>query len=96
VIRCTLGVNHHPVVIVEATEAAEVVAAVRPAARNGRAVAAMNPGHGPTVPADGAVMITSGRMGCGRRRPARADRADGSGCPLAGCDRATTRMGWRR
>jgi hypothetical protein len=30
VIRCTLGVNHHPVVIVEATEAAEVVAAVRP------------------------------------------------------------------
>jgi hypothetical protein len=58
VIRCTLGVNHHPVVIVEATEAT-----------------------------DGAVMITTGRMGgAAGVDPPRADRADGSGCPLAGCD----------
>jgi hypothetical protein len=52
-IRCALGINHHPVVIVEATGAAAAVAVVRLTARKGRAVAAMNLGHGPTVPADG-------------------------------------------
>ena len=58
-----LALEHHPEVIVEATGPADVVGAVRLAAREGRAVAVMNTGHGPTVPADGAVMITTSRMG---------------------------------
>jgi hypothetical protein len=63
VIRCTLGVNHHPVVIVEATETADAVAAFRPAARKAVRSRPWIPGTAPVVPADGAVMITTGRMG---------------------------------
>jgi hypothetical protein len=48
-----LAIEHYPELIVKATGAADVVAAVRLAAREGRAVAVMNTGHGPTVPADG-------------------------------------------
>jgi FAD/FMN-containing dehydrogenase len=57
-----VALAHHPEVIVEATGVADVVAAVRLAARTGRPVAVMNTGHGPSVPADGAVLIRTGRM----------------------------------
>jgi hypothetical protein len=57
-----LAVTHHPELIVEAEGAADVSAAVRLAASDGQAVAVMCTGHGPTVPADGAVMINTRRM----------------------------------
>jgi FAD/FMN-containing dehydrogenase len=57
-----IAVEHHPEVIVDATNPADVVAAVRLAARAGRPVAVMNTGHGPSVPADGAVLVRTGRM----------------------------------
>jgi FAD/FMN-containing dehydrogenase len=49
-------------VIVEAASAADVVAAVRLAAGNGRPVAVMNTGHGPSVAADGAMLIRTSGM----------------------------------
>jgi FAD/FMN-containing dehydrogenase len=56
------AIEHHPDLIVEATCSADVVAAVRLAARIGRPIAVTNTGHGPSVPADGAVMVRTGRM----------------------------------
>lgn len=56
------AVEHRPEVIVDATSPADVVAAVRLAARVGRPVAVMNTGHGPSVPADGGVLVRTGRM----------------------------------
>jgi FAD/FMN-containing dehydrogenase len=55
-------IEHHPELIVEATSPADVVAAVRLAVGAGRPVAVMNTGHGPSVSADGAVLIRTGRM----------------------------------
>ncbi|MGH9212368.1 MAG: FAD-binding protein [Acidimicrobiales bacterium] len=57
-----IAIDHRPDVIVEAAGAADVVAAVKLAARAGRPVAVMNTGHGPSVSADGAVLIRTGRM----------------------------------
>jgi FAD/FMN-containing dehydrogenase len=57
-----VAVEHRPELIVEAASPADVVAAVRLAARSGRAVAVMNTGHGPSVSADGAVLVRTGRM----------------------------------
>jgi FAD/FMN-containing dehydrogenase len=56
------AVEHHPELIVGATGPADVEAAVRLAATEGRAVAVQATGHGVSVPADGAVLITTRRM----------------------------------
>ena len=48
--------------IVDAGSPADVVSAVRLAARQGRPLAVMNTGHGPSVPADGAVLVRIGRL----------------------------------
>ena len=57
-----LAVEHRPAVIVDAGSPADVVSAVRLAARQGRPLAVMNTGHGPSVPADGAVLVRIGRL----------------------------------
>lgn len=57
-----LTVNHHPAVIVGATGAADVMAAVRFAGAHGLAVAVQATGHTAALPADGAVLITTRRM----------------------------------
>jgi FAD/FMN-containing dehydrogenase len=57
------SVTHRPHVIVGATCAADVQAAVRFAGDHALPVAVLNTGHGPSVPAPGdAVMITTRRM----------------------------------
>jgi len=57
-----LAIDHHPELIVEATGPSDVVAAVRRAADAGRPLAVMNTGHGPSVAADGAVLVRTGGM----------------------------------
>ncbi|GAA4923974.1 FAD/FMN-containing dehydrogenase [Actinomycetospora succinea] len=58
-----LAVRQHPAVVVGATGAADVVAAVRGAVAAGLAVGVQATGHGITVPADGdALLITTRRM----------------------------------
>jgi FAD/FMN-containing dehydrogenase len=57
-----LAVDHHPAVIVVATCADDVAAAVRFAAADGLPVMVQATGHGPSVPADGAVLISTRRM----------------------------------
>ena len=55
-----------------------MVAAVRLAERSGRPLAVMNTGHGPSVPADGAVLVRTGRMrGVGVDPVRRAARIEG-------------------
>jgi FAD/FMN-containing dehydrogenase len=57
-----LIVEHHPAMIVVATCAEDVAAAVRYAASVDVPVAVQATGHGPSVPAHGAVLINTGRM----------------------------------
>ena len=57
-----LWMDHHPELIVGATGANDVIAAVNYAAERGLAVAVQTTGHGPSVPADGQVMITMPRL----------------------------------
>lgn len=57
-----LIVEHHPVMIVVAAGTEDVVAAVRYAASADLPVAVQATGHGPSVPADGAVLINTRRM----------------------------------
>jgi FAD/FMN-containing dehydrogenase len=57
-----IAVEHHPELIVDAAGPADVVAAVRLAASTGRPLAVMNTGHGPSVSADGAVLVRTGAM----------------------------------
>ncbi|MGH2601636.1 MAG: FAD-binding oxidoreductase, partial [Dehalococcoidia bacterium] len=57
-----LIVEHHPAVIVVAAGPEDVAAAVRFAASAGLPVAVQATGHGPSVPADGAVLINTRRM----------------------------------
>jgi hypothetical protein len=57
-----LAVDHHPEVIVVAAAPEDVAAAVRHAASTGLPVAVQATGHGPSVPADGAVLISTRRM----------------------------------
>jgi FAD/FMN-containing dehydrogenase len=57
-----LAIEHRPHVIVDARTPGDVVAAVRQAAGEGRPVAVMNTGHGPSVAADGAVLIRTGGL----------------------------------
>jgi hypothetical protein len=55
-------VEHHPAMIVVATCPEDVAAAVRYAASAGLPVAVQATGHGPSVPADGAVLVNTRRM----------------------------------
>jgi len=57
-----LLVVHDPAVVVGATSAADVRAAVRFAVANGLPVAVLATGHQPFPPATGSVLITTGRM----------------------------------
>jgi FAD/FMN-containing dehydrogenase len=57
-----LLVGHRPALVVGATGAADVIEAVRFAAARGMPVAVQATGHGPSVPADGAVFINTRRM----------------------------------
>lgn len=56
------SVVHHPVLVVGATTAGDVVAAVRFAAAHRLGVAVQNTGHGVALPADGALYIATRRM----------------------------------
>ena len=57
-----IALDHRPELIIEATSPADVLAAVTTAAEARRPVAVMNTGHGPSVAADGAVLVRTGRM----------------------------------
>jgi FAD/FMN-containing dehydrogenase len=57
-----LLVGHRPALVVGATGTADVIEAVRFAAARGLPVAVQATGHGPSVPADGAVFINTRRM----------------------------------
>ncbi|MFD7075193.1 FAD-binding oxidoreductase [Nocardioides sp. NPDC059952] len=57
-----LSVDHKPEVVIPATSVAEVVDAVRHATSRGLGVAVQATGHGPSVPADGQVLINTSRM----------------------------------
>lgn len=58
-----LAVTHHPAAVVGATGAADVSLAVRTARQLGLAVAVLNTGHGPALPATAdTLMITTSRM----------------------------------
>lgn len=57
-----LALDHRPALIVAATGPADVEAAVRLAANDGLPVAVQATGHGVSVPADGAVLISTRRM----------------------------------
>jgi FAD/FMN-containing dehydrogenase len=57
-----VAVVHRPAVIVGASVAADVQAAVRFARSHGLAIAVLATGHGPARPADGAVLVTTRRM----------------------------------
>ncbi|MEJ2885594.1 FAD-binding oxidoreductase [Actinomycetospora aeridis] len=66
-----LSVRHHPAVVVGATSAADVLAAVRDAVRAGLAVGVQATGHGITVAAgDGTLLITTRRLDGVRVDPA--------------------------
>lgn len=56
------SVRHRPALIVGATSAGDVVAAVRFARDHGLGVAVQNTGHGVALPADGALLISTRRM----------------------------------
>jgi hypothetical protein len=57
-----LAVTHRPAVVVGATSASDVAAAVSWAREHGLAVAVQSTGHGPIRSADGAVLVTTSRM----------------------------------
>lgn len=57
-----LVLDHHPELVVGATGPDDVVAAVGSASAVSRAVGLLATGHGPSVPADGAVLINTQRM----------------------------------
>ncbi|MET7669462.1 FAD-binding oxidoreductase [Micromonospora luteifusca] len=57
-----LVIEHRPAVVVEAVEVDDVTAAVRAAADAGLPVAVQATGHGPSLPADGALLIDTAGM----------------------------------
>jgi hypothetical protein len=57
-----LAVTHSPAVVVGATSASDVAAAVSWAREHGLPVAVQSTGHGPIRSADGAVLVTTSRM----------------------------------
>jgi FAD/FMN-containing dehydrogenase len=64
-----LSVGQHPAIVVGATGAADVVAGVRYAREVDLPVAVQATGHGITVPADDALLITTRRAGAVRVDP---------------------------
>lgn len=64
-----LAVGQRPAVVVGATGAADIVAAVRHARAHGLPVAVQATGHGITVPADDALLITTRRADAVRVEP---------------------------
>ncbi|MFC8075648.1 FAD-binding oxidoreductase [Streptomyces sp. NPDC057307] len=66
------AVESHPAHVVEAADDQDVVAAVRLAAEEKRAVGVLATGHGPSVAADGAVLVNTRRMAGVRVDAARA------------------------
>lgn len=74
-----LLVDHHPDLIVTPTTADDVVAAVRFAAAEGLPVAVQATGHGPSVPADGAVFINTHNMTSVEIDPAKGTARIGAG-----------------
>jgi len=57
-----LAIEHRPELVVGATGAADIIAAVERATADGLAVAVQATGHGVSVPADGAVLVNTNRM----------------------------------
>jgi FAD/FMN-containing dehydrogenase len=57
-----LAVDHHPELVVGAACDADVAAAVRVAAAGGLGLAVQATGHGPSAPADGALLVSTRRM----------------------------------
>jgi FAD/FMN-containing dehydrogenase len=57
-----VAITHRPAVVVGATSAADVAAAVTWAVANGLPVAAQATGHGPVRPVDAGVLVTTSRM----------------------------------
>jgi FAD/FMN-containing dehydrogenase len=57
-----LSMEHHPELIVGATGPEDVAAAINYASARGLAVGVLTTGHGPSVPADGQVLISTRRM----------------------------------
>lgn len=57
-----LSIDHHPALIVAATCAADVVAAVRFARQQGLGIAAQSTGHGIPVAVDDAMLILTGQL----------------------------------
>ncbi|BCB77447.1 FAD-binding oxidoreductase [Phytohabitans flavus] len=65
-----LAVEQRPELVVAATGPADVIAAVEFASARGLSVGVLTTGHGPAVPADGQVLVTTRRMSDARVDPA--------------------------
>ncbi len=74
-----LAVTHRPSVVVGATGAADVAAAVRWAAAQGLPVAVQATGHGPVQPVTDGLMITTSRMSSVQVDPERGTAVVGAG-----------------
>lgn len=88
-----LAVTHRPAVVVGATCAADVAAAVRWAAERGLSVAVQSTGHGPVRAADGALLVTTSRMKGVVVDPARRTAAAAAGSRWADVVAATAPHG---
>jgi FAD/FMN-containing dehydrogenase len=62
IVTFNLAVTHSPAVVVGATSASDVAAAVTWAREHGLPVAVQSTGHGPIRSAEGAVLVTTSRM----------------------------------
>lgn len=74
-----LGVASRPAFVIGATDADDVAAAVAFAGRHGLAVGVQATGHGLSVPADGGVLVTTGRLDTVDVDPERATARIGAG-----------------
>jgi FAD/FMN-containing dehydrogenase len=88
-----LAIDHRPAVVIDAANTGDVIAAVRKAAAESRAVAIMNTGHGPSVAADDAVLIRIGRMGGVRVDPVAQTAIVEAGCTWGAVIEAAARHG---
>jgi len=74
-----LAMTHRPAVVVGATSAEDVAAAVSWAVANGLPVAAQATGHGPVTAVEGAMLVTTSRMRSVEIDPDRRTATIGSG-----------------
>jgi len=88
-----LSVVHHPAVIFTVADAEDVVTAVRYAAQHVLPVAVQATGHGPTVPADGAVLVNTSRMNTIEVDPATRTARFGAGVRSGDLVRAAAEHG---